>query len=499
MIGLYKKYLLEIIVFTIGAVVMILELVGSRVLAPFLGTSIFVWTSLIGIILGSLSVGYWIGGKMADKNANYPTFAAIIFAAGILVALDALVKTPFLSFLSYFNDENIRINSIIATLVLFTPVNILLGIISPYAIKLKMKDLNNSGATVGNLYAISTIGSITGTFLAGFFLISYLGDTKILLLLSSILAAASIAAFPKNIIKTKIILFSFVAAIIPLSVSLNYPFNNKDFINVDTLYNKVWIYSAPNPWGDNKKTVKIMKLNNEPNSAMFIDDEDLVFEYTKFYRMIKHFNPDLKSALMIGGGAYSYPKDYLKKFPGATLDVVEIDPELTALSKKYFNLKDDPRLNIFHEDGRIFLNGTKNKYDAIFSDAFVSKSIPYNLTTKEAIQKMYDSLNVNGSIMVNIISSTGGEKSKFLRAEYATYQSIFPQVYLFTINLPSKNDDTQNIMLLALKSAAKPAFTSNDPEINGYLGHLLQEKIETDLPILTDDYAPVDQYMMEMI
>jgi MFS family permease len=178
-----KKYLLEAVVFLCGAIVMILEIVGARVLAPYQGTSIFVWTSLIGIILGSLSLGYWWGGKLADRNPSYRVFSLIIFIAGVVVALITFSKELLLIFIrNHFND--IRVGATIAALALFAAPSVLLGMVSPYAVKLRIDDLNTSGATVGYLYAISTIGSIIGTFLAGFVLIAYFGNTKILLVLS---------------------------------------------------------------------------------------------------------------------------------------------------------------------------------------------------------------------------------------------------------------------------------------------------------------------------
>jgi spermidine synthase len=203
---------------------------------------------------------------------------------------------------------------------------------------------------------------------------------------------------------------------------------------------------------------------------------------------------------MIGGAGYSYPKDYLKKFPDARLDVIEIDPMLTELAKRYFNLKDDKRLVIYHEDGRTFLNRTKKKYDVIFGDAFTSYyALPYQLTTRETVQKMYEMLNDDGVILINIISSIEGEKGKFLRAEYATFKTVFPQVYLFPVNEFNDGSKVQNIMLIALKSKQKPAFRNNDPELNKYLQHLWKTEIKKDVPILTDDYAPVDAYTMKII
>lgn len=494
-----KKYILEIIVFICGAVVMILELVGSRVLAPYVGTSIIVWTSLIGIILGSLSLGYWWGGRIADKKPDYKIFSMIIFISAISVGMIILLKSMVLDFLQN-NIANIHINATIATLILFALPSMLLGMITPYAVRLKIKDMESSGKTVGGLYAISTIGSIAGTFMAGFFLIAYFGSSNIILVLSIILVFTSILAYAKSIPVIKIMIMLFLAICILAVNSYNTFLKKQGYIDVDTQYNRILIYKSI----DEKTTRQTMNMITNPKeiqSAMFVDkDDDLVIEYTKFYRLAQHFNPDLKYSLMIGGAGYSYPKDYLKKFPDARLDVIEIDPMLTELAKQYFNLKDDPRLTIHHEDGRTFLNRTKKKYDVIFGDAFSSYyALPYQLTTRETVKKMYETLNDDGVVLVNIISSIEGEKGKFLRAEYATFKNVFHQVYLFPVNDLNDSSLVQNIMLVAIKSKQKPAFINNDPELNKYLQHLWKTEIKKDVPVLTDDYAPVDNYIMKII
>lgn len=199
---------------------------------------------------------------------------------------------------------------------------------------------------------------------------------------------------------------------------------------------------------------------------------------------------------MFGGAGYSFPKDYLAKYPKAKLDVVEIDPGVTELAKKYFALEDHPNLTIYHEDGRVFLNQNTKKYDAIFGDAFSSwYLVPYQLTTREAVQKEYDSLTESGVVILNIISSLEGEMSDFLRAEYRTYKEVFPQVYILPVGHPHNASRIQNITLVALKSSIPPLWTSKDPEINEYLSHRWEKAILVDLPVLTDDYAPVDHYI----
>lgn len=491
------KYILEIIALISGAVVMIFELVGSRVLGPYFGTSIFVWTSLIGIILGSLSMGYYLGGKIADKNPKISILSLIVFLSAVFIGLTIIIKSFLLIYLQS-RTSDIRISSVIASLILFSPASILLGMVSPYATKLKLNNLNTSGKTIGNLYAISTVGSIIGTFLSGFYLIPHFGTNKLLIILSITLIITSLALFSKKIIKVRLSILVFMIIGWFVSAGFNYLSQNAGFIDIDTTYNRIWIYDS-----NDKKTGEIIRtfsINNENSSAMYLNKDDLVYEYTKYYHLAKHFHPDFKTTLMLGGGGYSYPKSFLNSYLEATIDVVEIDPTVTELAKKYFNLKDNARLNIYHEDGRVYLNKTQKKYDVIFGDAFSSRySVPYQLTTKEAIQRKYDILNDDGIVILNIISAIEGEKGKFLRAEYATYKRIFPQVYLFPVKKPNNGNEVQNIILIALKSKDNQNFNDANPELNKYLQHLWKKEIDNDIPILTDDFVPVNFYISKTI
>jgi spermidine synthase len=492
-----KKYLLEITIFVCGAVLMVYELVGSRILAPYLGSSIYVWTSLIGVILGSLSLGYWLGGRISDKNPRVETLSLLIFIASLLIFMAVLTKDLILAPVGKIMTQ-IELSSLLASAALFAPASVFLGMVSPYCVKLTMNNLKKSGTTVGNLYAISTIGSIFGTFLAGFFLIPFFGSVQITIIISLILVLISLALAPRNLLIPKIVLVVLLLLVILIKPYLTAAYEQQyGIIDRDTKYNYLRIFPGTD-FGTGRKTLNLMFDPTALQSAIFLEGEDdLVFDYTKMFRLAGHFNPDLKKSLLIGGAAYTYPRDYLKKYPNALLDVVEIDEQLTELAKKYFRLTDDPRLTIFHEDGRTFLNNNNNKYDVIFMDAFQSIStIPYQLTTEEAVQKMYDSLNDNGIVMVNMITGIEGDKGKFLRAEYATFKSIFPQIYILRAG-NVRAEDKQNLMLVAFKSSVAPDFTSADPEQKKYLSNLWTKEITTDMPILTDDHAPVDFYIRQ--
>jgi spermidine synthase len=490
-----NKYILAIAVFICGAVTMIMEIVGSRVLAPFLGTSIVVWTSLIGVILGSLSLGYFWGGRAADRSPSIHVFSVIIFAAGAFIVLIVFIKAPILN-LVQSRIDNLCLGALAAIVSLFAAPSILLGMVAPYAIRLKMKNVESSGAVAGNIYAFSTIGSIAGTFAAGFFLIPFLGSTNIFFLLAALLFTTSIIVCSRRIFRIKSAMLFFALAAFSVLAAKPNSLWPRGTVDMDTMYNRLLIVT------DMSGVHPTRSLIMDPygiQSAMYLDSDELVFEYTKFFRLAGYFKPDIGKALLFGGAAYSYPKDFLYRHPGAQMDVVEIDPGMTEVAKKYFNLPDDPRLRIFHEDARTFLNKTANRYDVIFGDAFNSRlSIPYQLTTVGAVEKIYNLLDDGGVAMINLVSAIEGNRGKFLRAEFATYASVFPQVFIFPVAHANDAYRPQNIILVAFKSGKALAMASDDPEHESYLEHLWTGEVAADIPVLTDDYAPVDYYNMNL-
>ncbi|KKU67426.1 MAG: Spermine synthase [Parcubacteria group bacterium GW2011_GWA2_47_16] len=489
----------NIIAFTCGAVVMILELNGSRIIAPYLGTGTFVWTGLIGVILGSLSLGYWWGGKIADRSANFRTLAKILALAGLFVWSVAYLKN--LLGLAPLLPNNMIAATLIGTTLLFSPATILLGMITPYVARLKLQGMETSGRTIGTLYALSTLGSIIGTFLGGFILISFLGSTKIITLLAATLFLLAAGAFLKHNTKDKLLVVGCILfALIALSLKPSGSFSRKIILDTDTEYGRVWIFD-----GIDKASGRPARyLSNNTRglqSGMFLDDPDeLIFPYTRLFDLAAEMYPDFKRALMIGAGAYSYPKHFAKTFPKSSLDVVEIDPKLKELAAEYFALRENPRVTAFDEDGRTFLNQNKARYDIIWNDTFLSHlNIPFQLTTVEAVQKMSDALNAKGIVMTNIISAASGPSSHFLQAEYLTYKKIFPSVFL--IKVTNKLDtEPQNIMLVALKTprASLPTDILRDtfgiPERN-----IFTPSIDDDIDALTDEFAPIEKYTAKML
>jgi len=496
-----KRYTLETIVFLVGAITMIFEIAGSRVLGPFFGTSIFVWTSLIGIIMGSLSLGYWLGGQLSVKKTDLVVLSWILVFATLFILITAIGNNYILNrVLKYVSDFKLRI--VLSSIILFGPASVFLGMVLPYTVKLRISDLGNSGAAVGNLYALSTTGSIGGTFLAGFVLLPEIGFANTLFILPATLCIFSLILFlqDKNYIQTSVPIVSLIFIILFWGKIYT---EEKNYIDVDTQYNRVIIYNSKDK--ETGRSIKMLLINDEKSSAMYTDkDSGLVFEVLKYYKLIECFKPDFKTVLMIGGSGYAFPKYFLRNYPGKKIDVVEIDPELTSLAKQYFNLPVSPYLNIYHEDGRTFLNRDDKKYDAVLMDAYKSVlTVPFQLTTKEAVKAIYNSLTPDGIVLANIISTFNNETDYFLRAELATYKSIFPQVLLFAVQYPDPDEKQktyfQNFMLVGLKTKIQFPFSSPNQELNKYLSHYVTAKISENLPVLTDEFAPVEYYTSKIL
>lgn len=466
------------------------EIIGSRIISPFIGTSTYVWTSLIGVILAALSLGYWLGGRLADKKPDVKILASAIFLAGGAVSVTILIKDAVLSMIGSASF-GLELKSLIAAVILFAPASVLLGFVTPYSVKLRTLSLEDSGKTVGRLYALSTVGSIVGTFAAGFFLIPFVGSTRTLYLIAALLFGVSIMLAPLAFTRANFaILTVFVLGAAGGEMSSYYMRRASGLVDIDTQYSRVQIYNSK----DEKTGRPFRAIATDPffaQSSMYLDDGSPVFEYVKYFDLIDHYKPDHKNTLMIGGAGYTIPREYLRKNPEARMDVVEIDPAMTELARRYFNLKDDPRMTIFHEDGRVFLNRSEaDKYDAVFVDAFGTLfSIPYQLTTVEAIRHIHRVLKDDGIVIVNIGSALTGPAAKFLQAEYATYKSIFPTVHLFKVRPERQDDELQNVVLIAVRteSGSDRTLASRVPNSALRIPHSAVE-------VLTDELAPVEYY-----
>lgn len=506
--------MLEIAVFLCGAVVMALELTGSRVLAPFLGTSIIVWTSLIGVVLGSLSIGYWWGGRLADKRPEHKLLSRIILLAALTTLLVAGLKGVLLPFLQ--NRASLTLATLGATIALFVPVAVLLGMVSPFAVRLRMDDAKHSGRTAGNLYALSTVGSIAGTFAAGFWLTATIGTTNLVLTLAGVLVAASFCVHQGDL-PAKLATAALVGlAALGLGV-YDSQLRAADIYDLDTPYQRVLVYNAHNTATGEHLRMLSTGPEGSQSAVDLADPTRLALAYTRYYRLAGHFRPDLRNMLMLGGGGYSFPKYAMSRpneFGGAPhMDVVEIDPGVTAIAREHFFLKPMDGLTLHHDDARRFLNrgAAPGSYQVALVDVFTSHlSVPFHLATRETAQALSRALDDDGVVLVNCISAAEGSKSRFYRALLATYRDVFPHVESFLLE-PEDPTSTQNIILAAFKSSTPPNLESLNPEYAAMLAQRYLPPVNppggtadnpadklADPPVLTDDFAPVDHYLLNL-
>jgi spermidine synthase len=491
-----RKVLLLAVAFLSGAILMALEIIGSRVLAPEFGGSIFVWGSLIGVFLAALSLGYYIGGKMADRWPSARLLAGLLFASGLFVLLLPRFGSPVCAAVAE-RDYGPRANPLLACTVLFLIPGVLMGATSPFVIRLTAKSIKQVGQTAGAVYAFSTLGSIAGTLGTAFYMINLMGTKKSLISLGiALIFTAFIAALARSRrgaakIVAALALCALFAASQPASAA------ERTIVERDSPYQHLFVTE--------KGGCRYLRTNNVWHSQMRLNDpHGRGFEYTDYIDIALLFNPEIREVLIIGLGGGSIPKRLVRDYPNLKVDVVEIDPEVIRLAEKYFYVRSGPRLAIHESDGRIFLRRSKKKYDLIMLDAYYADTVPFFLATQEFFSIIYDHLAPNGILVNNVIGAISGPKSKFFRSIYRTTSKVFPQVRVFRV--PEPGAIYINIEIFALKSRnsiaietlrerleAADCAVKNRILVRRLLGDYYGNPVPTDdVPLLTDDYAPVD-------
>lgn len=485
-----KKYQLEITVFLSGALTMVLELIASRILSPYVGSSNLIWTTIIGIMLTSMSIGYWLGGKKADQNKenDINILANYLLIAAIATSLIPILETVLVNTLAQAMNQLIIVAIISATVVFGIP-SFLLAAVSPIAVKIKNNAPDNVGATSGKISSLSTIGSIFGTFFAGFILIPNLGVRTIILGCSVLLWILSFILFKNKNKKYYILIIIELIAIVGLNIlgEQIFKLKNTDIIkDVDSEYSRIWVKEVQ------AEQAKYKTLQVDTGLESYINQEtgEMGAKYLTYFDLFEYYNKEANSTLMLGGAAYTYPIHYLNKYQDKTIDVVEIDGKMTEISKEEFGLNiNNPNLKIYTTDGRSFLNYSETKYDTILIDAFKGLNAPFELTTYEAMQKAYNNLNKNGMVITNIISSIEGEKSNFIKYEYNTYKAIFDDVKVFKVRTNADSKETQNLILIGFKGN-KNINDEVQEEYQGLLNNEIQN-FTSQKQIVTDNYAPI--------
>ena len=496
-------WLLYAVVFVCGAVLMSLEMIGSRMLAPYFGNSIFVWGSLISVVLAALSLGYWLGGIVADRWPRFSVLAGLIAIPGVIIALLPFVY-PGLNRAIAASDTGSRLGPLVSCLLLFLVPSVFLGTISPFAVRLQARAVASVGSTAGGLYAVSTAGSILGTLITTFYLIAVLGVANIVhgLGLTLLVVSAGILLSRQRVGQAGVV--GLCAAVLLTGMIWHARTRAAEaglILETDSFYNHIRLAE------DGEQ--RYMDFENLRQSSMLLKDPwELRLRYTRFLPLALTLQPEPKRALILGLGGGSFPKRLYRDLPDVKVDVVDIDPEVIAIAKRYFEVPEDARLRLFAMDGRRFVQEAADTYDLIFLDAYNSDTIPFHLATREFYEEVKTRLTPGGVVVSNIIGTLRGPQSGFFRSIYRTLSEVFSTVYV----VPTYNQGSGwilgdiNIILLATQDSARLSrgdLVARAARVGGklvpasdlaeYAAHVLEVPVETkDVPTLTDDFAPVE-------
>jgi spermidine synthase len=529
-----------IAVFLAGGVLLGLEIAASRVLAPYFGNSLFVWGALIGVVLAGLSAGYWAGGTLADR---LPTPRLLIGAIGIsalLVLAIPFVDQQVLEWVVEW-DPGPRASPLVAAIALFGVPSVILGSVSPIAVRLSARSLERLGRTAGSLYALSTAGSIAGTFVTSFWLIPELGTDQVLAVgaLGLLAATAILAAGQRLVLELAVALAltgASVGAVVALAPEQGGRLTGAAAQNWSPLYrlrdNEAGADDAAALSRDSgyeivaakdtryhrmvvadDATTRYLRFDSSFQSAMFLDDPFATrFEYSDYLQLALAYRPSSRRILFIGLGGGSAPKRMWRDFPSLRQHVIEIDPEVVDAAYRWFELPRDDRLTVDVDDGRRWLARNEERWDAIVLDAFYADSIPFHLATSEFLELALSRLEPGGLLVTNMIGSVTGSQSRLLRSLVRTYRSVFPTVSVhpvFEEGRPRDPTETLNVILVASESPAPSkaflrerwadvrARSKGAPDLNHAIANRWDREIPTrDVPLLTDDYAPTDALLL---
>jgi spermidine synthase len=490
-----QKYKLEIVSFLSGAIVLTFELVASRIVAPYLGTTIYIWTSIIGAVLAGLAVGYTLGGYLADRRHRTADVMLLLVGATAFMLIVNIVKDPLLGFVSS-KTWPLQLQTFITSIALFMPPTVLLGAIPPYLARLSLVDLATSGKHIARINAAGTIGSLMGTFVTGYVLFGYVGSRSILAILSLCLLLTSFLLVQKGWLLARFILGVF-ALLLLFSPPALHIYDVTVYKDVDTFYGRYVI-------GDvtvNQQPTRVLQADeNDWESITYLNgNKNLIFPYTQEFADVAKVVPDTQSMLMVGGGTFTVPEFLANLKPSSRVDAVEIDGQLISLSKKYFAFHQSPNLHIIQADGRQFLNHNTRQYNLVFLDAFSGGVPPFQLLTKEATQRINTSLAPGGTVVMNIVAHRTGNGAALAASVAKTYEQVFAHVAVYPVEAQLSPSTQQNLLLLASQKPL-PVSTfekiTTDSNFRSSLTHPVNFNPHLGI-VLTDDYAPVERLLAD--
>lgn len=481
---------LYLLVFTAGMTTMATEMSGSRLLAPFFGNSLFIWANLIGLILIYLTAGYWLGGRLADRRPEPRLLYLITMAAAACIAGLPFVARPVMR-LAIRGIEQVSagafLGSFAATVLLFAVPVTLLGMVTPFAIRLRLTGVEQAGNVSGGLYALSTVGSIAGTFLPVLVLIPGIGTRDTMLLFAAALAAVSAAGLGRVI---------WAGAPLVLLAGLLVP---QDIIKPDPQA----IYEAESPYQYiqvvEKSGTRYLRLNEgwAVHSA-YNPDLTLTGAYWDYFLAAPWLGADVAPdrVLIVGSAAGTVARQFDRYYPATLMDGVELDPAVVETGRRFFDMNESS-LTVHVADGRPFLETSDQSWDFVAVDAYRQPYIPFYLTTREFFELVREHLAAGGAVMINVAHTPTG--NQLADAIGATMRDVFPSVWSFDAG-------AFNRLLIATKQTSSredlhQRLSLMPTEVRPLAGRIATEmsSVAPGGLVLTDDRAPVEWLMDQMI
>jgi spermidine synthase len=506
---------LKLLVFVAGAVLMGLEIVGSRILAPYFGNSVFVWGSLISLFLIALSAGYYIGGAVSDSRPSQALLNSIVIAVAAFMFLIAVIAAPVGDAIlrAEFGE---KFGPFLAATALFLLPSVGMGMVSPFAIRLATHTVASVGKTAGTLYALSTLGSIAGTVLTTFVLIPLFGATAILKGLAAALLITALATFPfatfagavRSTVAAMIVAAACIYGINDSQASL--PVGSELVREINTPYHHITVI-------DDKLTgSRQLRFDRFVESQIELAPPYRTLSpYTTYFHLALAAKPDIRRALFIGAGGGVGPRAFHMHNPEMEIDVVDIDQKVLDVAREDFHMENSPKIRAIAADGRTFIrNAPDGHYDAIILDAFtIGGRIPFHLVSREFFALCRQKLTPGGVFLMNINSAVRGDASPIFHSMYKTIDEAFPIVYAFALgNQLGIGDQSTNIILVALNSdepisPEKWSELARQYQSNSYVDGAQVERMVNDLintlpdmkgaAVFTDDYAPIETMPFE--
>ena len=479
------RRLLAPLVFVVGASSLGVEIAAARLLAPYFGASTIVWANTIGVVLVALSVGYWFGGRYADRHPHLRGLCLLVLAASILIAAVPFAARPFLGFsVDAFDTVSVGgfAGSLFGVLVLVAVPVTLLGAAAPWAVRLAVGEVSGSGEVVGRLYAISTAGSLVGTMLSALVLIPLLGTQRTFLVFALALASVAMVGVGARAALVPACLLAVLA--VPVG-TIKADGEGRVLYEAETTHQYARVI-------EREDGTRVLELNEgqavhseyRPGSYLTGDywDGHLVLPAAADER------PPRRVAIL-GNAGGTVARSFGHFFPRTAVDAVEIDAELTELGRRYLDLR-NPRMRTFAEDARPWLERSQGGYDAIMVDAYRQPYIPFYLATREFFELARERLAPGGLAIVNVGHPEGARELE--RVLGRTMAAAFPRVLRYPI------EDTNTLLVAGEGSFSGARLRANLDSLPAALHPQAREaarELEPRLPggeVYTDDRAPVE-------